>query len=131
MARTRVHPNRPAEEETAPDTDTVVDPERLAADSDSDLPPTPPSPSTRAREAEAAGTATKPTQTPQDAPEASVAPAPPAAPENAPTPPPGAARYRVWAHGALRRNGVTHQPGDELVLPVEVGDAIVCLSRID
>ena len=61
-------------------------------------------------------------------------PPPPPAPSPAPpaeAPPAAAsARYRVWAHGTLQRDGRTHRPGEELVLPVDVGDRIVCLERL-
>lgn len=38
--------------------------------------------------------------------------------------------YRVWPHGDLQRNGVTHKPGETLELPADVAAAIPCLERV-
>lgn len=39
-------------------------------------------------------------------------------------------QYKVWEHGTLQRDGKVYQPGDELILPREEGDAIACLVPI-
>ncbi len=56
--------------------------------------------------------------------------------ESPPPPPPiedkgpKVRRYRVWAHGALHRNGVIHKPGDELDLLETEAATIVCLELV-
>ncbi len=41
-----------------------------------------------------------------------------------PQEPPAPLRYLVWSHGALQRNGVTHEPGSILELTPEQATAI-------
>lgn len=57
--------------------------------------------------------------------EREAAPSPPA-PATPPIPPGPSAtsRYVVWPHGALQRNGVTHEPGSTLELTSEQAAAI-------
>lgn len=61
---------------------------------------------------------------------AAAEPAPVAAPPPAASPTSGKATYRVWEHGSLQLSGKTYRPGAELTLPADVGDAIVCLTKI-
>jgi len=56
--------------------------------------------------------------------------APPEPPKPAAPAKPTHATYKVWECGSLQRDGKTYQPGDELTLPCDVGDAIVCLTRV-
>lgn len=120
MARTRTTQafgsvTPPDEVETEPGGDTAAD-----SSSPSEPPPAPPSEPIAAA--------------PEDAPEAAAEDAAPSTPPEtggpAEPPGPGKARYRVWSHGTLQRNGKTYQPGDVLTLATEVGDAIVCLARL-
>lgn len=48
----------------------------------------------------------------------------------APTAPGGSALYKVWPYGALIHDGKKYEPGAELSLPTEIGDAIVCLMKL-
>lgn len=108
MAAAKKPISTPAEERTFDDAEAL-------AKSDSDAPPPAP----------IAETSPAP-----PAPSSLVAPIPSRAEKKAAPPPVTTATYRVWTHGTLQRNGKTYQPGATLVLPIEIGDAIVCLSRV-
>lgn len=109
MAAAKKPISTPAEERTFDDADAL-------AKNDSDAPPSAPVAETE--------------PPPPPAPPSPVAPIPSRAEKKAAAPPVTTATYRVWAHGTLQRNGKTYQPGATLVLPIEIGDAIVCLSRV-
>ena len=63
----------------------------------------------------------------EEEPDPKVEPIPPVV---VPPSPPGKARYRVWPHGDLHRNGKVYKPGDELILHEEEAANIVCLEQV-